>query len=104
MGSFTTAGAVSLENLKIKTQTNPFWTPPPLQLSCFSSGYLTFLPALLMGNFFFLIYVLHFLVLLMGDEGKDDSSNESFKIPTPVPENPGKLALLCFYHRYPLSR
>lgn len=58
-----------------------------------------------MGIFFFLIiYVLHFLVSLMGDEGKDDSSNESLKIPTSVPENPGKLEPLHFYHRYPLSR
>lgn len=40
----------------------------------------------------------------MGDEGKDDSSDGSLKIPTPVPENPGKLEPLCFYHRYPLSR
>lgn len=55
------------------------------------------------GDFFY-YYLLHYLVLLMGDEGKDDSSDGSLKIPTPVPENPGKLEPLCFYHRYPLSR
>lgn len=39
----------------------------------------------------------------MGDEGKA-YSNESFKIPTQVAENAGKLEPLCFSHHYPLSR
>jgi len=49
---------------------------------------------------FFIIYVLHFLVLLMEDEG----SHGSLKIPTLISENPGKLAPVCLYHHYTLSR
>lgn len=52
----------------------------------------------------FLLFVLHFLVLLMGDEREEESSNGSLKIPTLIPQNPGKLAPLCLYHHYTLSR
>lgn len=53
---------------------------------------------------FFISYISQFLVSLMEDEGKEDSSKGSFKLPMLIPENPGKPPPLCSYPHYPLCR
>lgn len=93
--SFTTVSAVSLEKSLNKDTNKPFILgsplpppPPPQQLS--SVSHLVIRNVFISSDGDFIIYVLHFLVLLIGDEGKEDSSRGSLKIPTLIPENPGK--------------